>query len=334
MLIAVGDSGSIETLSVQPDTLPDGEAPTTFEAVVDRLRSAGEVALLAADVSDGTCQPIYAVDETQPRPIGSDFKLYVLGALADAVAIGDVRWDDALMIRDDLKSLPSGTFQDLDHGTELSVRAFAQAMIATSDNTATDHLIDLLGRDRVEAALATHGHADPSLNIPMLTTRELFVLKLVLRDDEVDRYLAARSDERRLILEADVDTRDVTLEDAEDFLTPRWVNQLEWFASPADLCRAMVTLYRGSANPPTGPIGEILGANPAVDVDGRWSYAGFKGGSEPGVLSLVWYLVDNERSYVYVVNVANERERLPERQLVELAQAGIALLPATAPTPP
>ena len=44
-------------------------------------------------------------------------------------------------------------------------------MIAISDNTATDHLIDLVGRDRVEAALTVFGHSDPAMTVPFLTTR-------------------------------------------------------------------------------------------------------------------------------------------------------------------
>ena len=50
-------------------------------------------------------------------------------------------------IRDELDSLPSGTTQDEPPGTGLPVRELALRMIAMSDNTATDHLIDLVGRD-------------------------------------------------------------------------------------------------------------------------------------------------------------------------------------------
>ena len=71
-------------------------------------------------------------------------------------------------------------------------------MIAISDNTATDLLIDAVGRDAVEAALVTAGHAAPELNRPFLTPRELFVLKLddALRSD----YLIAAETGRRELL--------------------------------------------------------------------------------------------------------------------------------------
>lgn len=327
MSIGVEPDGSIAVLTVQPDSLDADAAPTSFDELITALGGAGDVAMLAADVSDGTCEAVHEADADVTRPIGSDFKLYVLGALVDAVEAGEVSWDQPLAIRDDLKSLPSGTFQDLAAGTERTIREFAAAMISVSDNTATDHLIDLLGREQVHAAQSSYGHAEPSLNDPFLTTRELFVLKLVVEPDVLDEYVAGTSDERRAFLDTTVADLDVTLDDAITFVEPRRIDELEWFASPFDLCRAMVELHAGVAEPDRDVIRSILGENPAVDVDdGVWSYVGFKGGSEPGVLSLVWYLERDIGSFVYVVNVANSEMRLPEAQLVQLATVGIDLL--------
>lgn len=327
MQIGVAPTGEVEFLLFQPDTVRDADEPTTFDELVTVLDEAGDLALLAADVSGGTCEEIHAVDATTPRPIGSDFKLYVLGALADAVRAGDIGWNDTLAIRDDLKSLPSGTYQVLTAGTRRTVREFALAMISTSDNTATDHLIHLLGRERVEAAQAAYGHADPALNDPLLTTREFFVLKLALSDDDRAAYIAAGPDERRRILDTVVAETDVTLDDAVDWLAPRAIEEIEYFASPHDLCRAMVALNADRLSRPT--IREVLGANPGVPIDDRaWSYVGFKGGSEPGVLSLAWYLEGASGTFVYVVNVTNGDSLLNEAQLAVVAAVGIDLLAA------
>lgn len=328
MLIGTSVDGSIEFLSVQPDTLHVDEPPSSFGELVELLMTVGEVAMLAADVSGNTCEPIHAFEASSPRPIGSDFKLYVLGALVEAIVAGDLGWDNTLPIRDHLKSLPSGTFQDLEDGTERTVREFAEAMIAISDNTATDHLIDLLGRDRIEAAQARYGHADPSLNEPFLTTRELFVLKLALGEDDRDAYIATGVDERLTILETEVAATKVTIGDAAAWITPIAISDLEWFASPADLCHAMIQLHASRAEPDRAAIRAILGANPGLYDHEPWSYVGFKGGSEVGVLSLAWYLEGDSGRYVYVVNVTNTAKRLPELQLVDLAQMGINFLVA------
>ena len=44
------------------------------------------------------------------------------------------------------------------------------------------------------------------------------------------------------------------------------------------------------------------------------------------MLSLVWYLESDRGTYVFVVNVTNENEPLPESQLIDLAQTANELL--------
>lgn len=327
LLIAIADDGSIEYLAIQPDMTEDVDPPSSLDEVAQALGGAGDVAMLVADVSDGTCETVYDRNASSTRPVGSDFKLYVLGALVDAIAAGELRWDDPVVIRDGLKSLPSGTFQDLDDGTTLTVQEFAQAMIAASDNTATDHLIDLVGRSRVEAAQAVYGHEEPSLNVPMLTTREFFALKLALTDDERDAFITADGATRRALLDGDIADREVTLDDAIDWNAPRAIRQIEYFASSVDLCRAMVALHTRPHGASAETVRTILSANPGgVELDNEWTYVGFKGGGEPGVLSLVWYLESDSRTYVFAVNVTNDHEALPESQLVGVAHTAIELL--------
>ena len=112
--------------------------------------------------------------------IGSVFKLYILGELGRQIAAGELSWDDEIAIDDAYRSMPSGDLHYAPAGTTYSVRYLAEVMISQSDNTATDHLLFTLGRENVEAMVATMGHADSSLMIPMLSTRELFAIKTVL----------------------------------------------------------------------------------------------------------------------------------------------------------
>ena len=153
-----------------PESIADVEA--AWPPLAERA------SLLVAQVVNGECRPVAAVDPERVGPVGSTAKLYVLGAVATAILDGDLTWDQPVPIRDELKSHPSGTFHELPAGTERTVLEHATAMISQSDNTATDHLVDLVGREAVEAAMVEMGHAAPERNQPFLTTREMFLMKL------------------------------------------------------------------------------------------------------------------------------------------------------------
>ncbi|HSK21832.1 MAG TPA: serine hydrolase [Egicoccus sp.] len=314
-------------LLFRPPTEPI-EPPEDFDELAERLGEAVDTGVvLAAEVDDGACEPLYADDADTVVPIGSIFKLYVLGAVADAVAAGEVGWDDELTIRDERKSLPSGRLQDEPDGTTVSVRDAALGMIEISDNTATDLLIDLVGRETVEAAQADYGHHDPSLNVPFLTTRELFQLKWQLDDDEREAYLAADAEGRRGFLDDDLAERPLDV-DVGDVTTPTELETLEWFATAEDLCRAHVGLAgRGDQDP---VVREILAANPGVAVDPQvWPYVGFKGGSEPGLMALSWYLESADGDAHVLVTVAVDPDALlDDTTLIQLGSAGIDLLAA------
>jgi hypothetical protein len=216
--------------------------------------------------------------------------LYVLGAVVDAIDAGSITWDQSVEIVDRYRSLPSGVVQSDAAGSTRTVRELAELMISISDNTATDHLIGLVGRDAVEQAQRGYGHTAPELNEPFLSTRELFILKLDgMTEPGVlgppgQAYLAADTAGRRAILEELSDVSVDTLNVA-GWTRPIAIDGLEWFASPLDLCRALVLLQEDPE------AARILAINPGIpDAAGRWSYIGFKGGSEPGVLGLAWYL--------------------------------------------
>jgi beta-lactamase class A len=124
-----------------------------------------------ARVTGGGCQAVHAVDATTPAPLGSAFKLYVLDALARAITAGTVSWDQRLTLTSQLTSLPSGELSTEPAGTQVTVLQAAEDMISSSDNTAADLLLTLVGRTAVESAAVASGMADPALDTPFLTTR-------------------------------------------------------------------------------------------------------------------------------------------------------------------
>lgn len=111
---------------------------------------------------------LYGKDEDKALGIGSAFKLGVLKALRDDVDAGARKWSDVVELGAGDISLPSGMLQNWPVGAPVTLDTAASLMISISDNTATDLLLHAVGRDKVEAALGI---------APVLTTRELFVLK-------------------------------------------------------------------------------------------------------------------------------------------------------------
>jgi hypothetical protein len=93
---------------------------------------------------------------------------------------------------------------------------------------------------------------------------------------------------------------------------PRDVGSLEWFASPDDLCRAFVGLQRMEARPGLAPIGTVLSVNRGdIDLDqSQWPTVWFKGGSEPGVLTL-GYLARTATGKTFVVVAMVENPSAP-----------------------
>ena len=286
--LAVDSQGLISGLRISPATT--APVPATWAGVNAALRTvAPQVRLLVANVSNGSCQPVDSIDPATAAPLGSAFKLYVLDALGHAVASGKVHWNQPLTVTAQLKSLPSGELQTKPDGTQISVQDTAAKMISISDNTAANMLINLVGRPAVEAALTTTGMADPALDRPFLTTRELFILKLDQWPTLANRYIAANQAGRRALLASTIDRAPLpAVAAAKAWTTPRDINRLEWFASANDICRAYTSLAALARRPGLSPIGQVLSLNDGgLQLDpAQWKTTWFKGGSEPGVLTL------------------------------------------------
>lgn len=237
----------------------------------------------------GATETLYAKDADRPMPNGSSYKLYLMRALAAAVASGSVRWDDEVTVTPALRSLPTGDMQELPDGTRVTVRETAYKMIAMSDNTAADLIQDLLGRDTVERAVEEAGHADPALLRPFLTSHEVFEIGWGapgLREE----WAAADEAGRRRLLERIAGPMTVRGSD----LGPT-VHRLglDWHMSAWDVARVLGLLAEDGVRDDGGDVEEILTAYPGVPVDtARWPRVVFKGGSCPGVMMFCWLLED------------------------------------------
>ena len=315
--LTVDGRGLISELRISPATA--GPVPATWAEVDAAMRSvAPQVRLLVADVSGGTCRPLHSIDPDAAAPIGAGFKLYVLDALGRAVASGSVQWNQALTVTAQLKSLPAGELQTEPNGTQVSVLNTAAAMMSLSDNTATDMLMNLVGRSAVEASLTTTGMASPALDLPLLTTREIFVLKLHQWPALAQRYINGDEASRRALLASTVQRAPLPpVASAGSWVAPRDINSLEYFASAADICRAYTSLATLARRPGLAPIGQVLSLNDdslALDP-ARWQTTWFKGGSEPGVLTMA-YLATTRSGHSYVVAALAEDPAAPINEAI------------------
>ena len=260
-----------------------------FDAALARVGP--QVGFLAAEVVDGECETIHGFGEERRLAIASTFKLYVLAELARQVADGEASWEERIVIRDELRSMPSGATAYEADGARRTLEELALRMIRDSDNTATDHLIDRLGRERIEGALADFGHGAPEVNMPFLLTRELFAMKMHVDRTVVEGYLAAPDEEQRTILAKRIDPIQLNPNNWGHWTGPSWIDGLEWFASPLEICGVLAALHEMMDDPALRPLAEILGANRG-DVFGgkRWPFAGYKGGYEAGVVNATWLL--------------------------------------------
>lgn len=293
--LSIDSSGRVTGMVVGPVATP-WEPSASLEEVEQRLRELpGEVSALVRRGDDD----VIAIDPERSAPLASVFKLYVLLAAAEAVASGDLAWDETLVLDDADRSLPSGELQDAPAGTEVSVREAASAMIRISDNTATDLLIERLGRERVEAAVVRSGHADPSALAPFLSTKELFTLGW--GDPAVRAEWDAADDAGKRALLDRIDAAPLAV-DGANVTTSQWQDGIDWFASAADVA----AVHRALQQTQDAEVLGILSENPGQGLDvGSWPYVGFKGGSSRGVLTGSWFVRDDAGEATVVLLMAD-----------------------------
>ncbi|MDO9369144.1 MAG: serine hydrolase [Sphingopyxis sp.] len=243
----------------------------------------GQTGFLVAELSETSIRPVAAANADRQFAIGSTFKLYILDELAAQVASGKRQWSDVVPLSH--FSFSSAGTANWPADTPVTLQTLANWMISASDNGATDTLIHLIGREPVEARMRAAGHSDPSRNIPMLTTVEAFALKGNNFDDLRPLFIASDDKAQRKLIDGNRDRLTLANVDGVSFTAgPRFIDSLEWFASPSDIARLMVDLRARQSKPLLAAMAINNGVGPVAAAD--WTYLGYKGGSENGVLSM------------------------------------------------
>jgi hypothetical protein len=316
----------IAGLLYQPAPDLDMTVPEDWQTWGEAVTATGQTRVwLGARMDEDACRPVQAHGADTRVALGSTFKLWVLHAVASAIRAGTLAWDDTVVVTDAFRSLPSGTMQDDPEGAAHTIAHAARQMIAISDNTATDLLMHRVGRDAVEASVVATGHGAAERMRPFLTTRELFLIKGVL-PEALETWASLDEEGRRAWLDAHADA---PLDGFRMWTTPRAIHTAEWWASPEEVCEVMRALRGMSREPGMEPLRDILSVNPGVPVqEGEpWAWMGYKGGSEPGVLTLAWWLQDRAgQDWFWMVGWEDANAPLQELVAVRLTGWGRRLL--------
>jgi beta-lactamase class A len=270
-------------------------------------------------------QVLVSLNPDQPLALGSAFKLYILAELIRQIDSGERHWADVVTLDPNAMSLPSGNLQKWPANSPITIHTLAALMISQSDNTATDQLLHVVGREKVEAILEPAGNQHASMNRPFLSTHEMF--KLHANKALAEEWLKSDLDGRRKLLVTKVANATVNVSDIGP--TPTHIDTIEWFASTADLCRLMEYLRLHTLKAPAADARGILSINPGLDIDkARYPFIGFKGGSEVGVLNLT-YLVESKKGDWYALSATwnNPKAALTENDLFSRVTQAFRVLP-------
>ncbi|WP_417594367.1 serine hydrolase [Parasphingorhabdus sp.] len=328
---------SIGTMHLDLETAPphriSGLLITGFEAAGDTIKDVvaaidalpGRQGLIIQQLDGtGSRSPQVALDPDGRYAIASTFKLYILAEIDRAVQAGERQWSD--VVRLGPKSHPTGISQNWPDASPVTLHTLATLMISISDNSATDTLIRVIGQQQLARIVKAAGHHNPDELRPFLMTRQVSVLKMPALRAQRERFLEANpADRQNLLTQFDnilsldsLDSRILTNR-------PNWIDQLEWFATPQDIIKLLDHLHRNASEETRA----ILAINPGIGQDSarKWNYFGYKGGSEPGVLSY-GFLLQSRAGHHYAISIIwnNSEQSLQESDLLALTTRLVNLL--------
>lgn len=244
---------------------PEATGGTLQDYVSAIANLPGATALLV--ISEGAVVAEHDADE--PLAVASTFKLAILSALRSAYTDGLLSPETVVSIDERWKSLPSGVMQSWPAGMPVTLATLATQMISISDNTATDALVHIIGREAI-AAISPR-------NTPVPTTADIFKLNAPQNVGLLTQWQQSDESGRHEVLEK---LAEVPLPAAGDISSA--TATAEWFLTVQETC----ALLEDVADDPA------FSANPGLTRRGDWQSVAFKGGSDNGVLNFSTRVVD------------------------------------------
>lgn len=221
---------------------------------------------------------ILEFNSDKPLAVDSSSNLLTLKLLSDRIKKTKLRWGSHLKIKNKLKSLPSGRLHNWVEGSPLTVQTYATMMMAYSDNTAADHLHNLVGRKKLEKK--------SSRNKPFLSTYEYFKL----RGELVEDYGSKKLKEKRKILKSYALGARTKIDMVDK---PYQIDGLGWFFSTSELCSYFYELR----NLP------FIKVNSGLTFQDGWELSSFIGGRAPGVLQYTQLLKPKGSKDYYCLSI-------------------------------
>lgn len=295
--VTLDGQGRIAGLWFSP---PELDEPRSIEEIAAGLRALpGKVSFLV--LTDG--KEVVAHDADAPLAVGSAFKLAILDVLRARIEAKKAQWTDVIRLDPKKKSLPSGELHRWPDRAPLTLHTAAALMISQSDNTATDVLLDYVGRDAVETVAPG--------NTPFLTTREAFVLKSKAGRALLARWRAADAGGRRALLP---EIAKAKLEDGDFDDVP--TIDVEWMFSARKLCE-LIAKNKSL---------DVTRINPGIAAKKDWDVVAYKGGSEPGVLEYTTWVEKGDHKHCVVTTWNDAAKEVDGAKLSALHAALLASL--------
>ncbi len=292
---------------------PDDQNLTLNQAI-DEFQTVGtENSVFVGFIdNNGQCVEISERNSSIPRATGSIFKTWVLGGVADDVAAGRLDRSDSVPLIASERAL-GGAINTVPLGTVFTVQQMSTLMMAISDNTATDHMHQIVGRELIGDIIQQYGVADPDILLPLLSVSEQFHLLFSFSLPQAQSYVLGSETFQQQFLNNQIIPLGPTFPLNAPFFNTRLLTEGTWRASPLDICNTLAGLRSTSGNNGAFElVNEAMGSQAAQpSIRNVWDRVWFKGGSlESGVSGLhvlthAWLLENSGEFPRVVITMAN-----------------------------
>jgi len=260
---------------------PEHQNLSLTQAADEFLTMSSEPSLLVGRInSSDQCTVIEARNETTQRATASVFKIWVLGGVAEGVAMGTIS-NAQDVLRVDSERVAGGPVIDEPNNTVFTVVELAMLMLGISDNTATDLLHELVGRSALNQIPAAFNHAAPDLLTPFLNISETFHLLFSVPFDEAMDYQTGTESFQENFVTDTLEPLGSFAETGGGSNNASLATTVTWLASAVDVCNA----FAAHRNWETGSeeallVERALGAQAAQpNVRNEWDRVWYKGGN-------------------------------------------------------
>lgn len=287
----------------------------TMDQAADKvltLSTAGAMVVARAR-PDGTCTTLTGRNETAARATGSVFKNWVVGGVAQGIMAGTLSPTENLTMTSGLLA-PGGVINAEPVNTVFPLNELTTLMQGISDNTATDMLLNRVGRATVESRVLAWGMpAPPASNalLPFMGISQNFHLFRSFPLATAQNWLTLTEAQQETFFTGSILPLGNTF---GPFFHADLLTQVTWRASPIDICRAYAGLRFGTfaGSDAFRVVDRAMSASAAQpNVRAEWDRVWYKGGSLASsalgthVLVHTWLLEDAGRDPYIVVVMAN-----------------------------